>query len=105
MATTRQGPPRMPPSSCRRCTCHTVRARFTFQLLKPDGGDGAPVGLHSEHHGLPLERAPFDVKFFVDGTVFVAHKLVVVVARSDWFVVASYGHDGNKGADMTWVEE
>jgi hypothetical protein len=48
--------------------------------------------------------APFDVKFFVDGTVFVAHKLMVI-ARSDWFAVASYGHDGNKGADMTWVEE
>jgi speckle-type POZ protein len=49
-------------------------------------------------------RAPFDVKFSVDGAVFEAHKLVVA-ARSDWFAAAIYGHgDGNKGAETTWVE-
>jgi hypothetical protein len=41
----------------------------------------------------------------VDSTVFKVHKLVVA-AWSDWFATVIYSHgDGNKGAEMTWVEE
>jgi speckle-type POZ protein len=144
-----------------------VRARFTFQLLKPDGGvahtrradrpvrfdrycsswgfpkfvrrdelEGARLGVLDDDDSIRARcivdvvqkkkksavtvppsdfaantmdflrsgRAPFDVKFSVDGAVFEAHKLVVA-ARSDWFAAAIYGHgDGNKGAETTWVE-
>jgi speckle-type POZ protein len=147
-----------------------VRARFTIQLLKPDGGvaytrradrpvrfdrrcsswgfpefvrrdelEGAPLAvLDGDDDSIRARcivdvvpkkkrksavtvpppdfaanamdflrsgRAPFDVKFSVDGgAVFEAHRLVVA-ARSDWFAAAVYGHgDGSKGAETTWVE-
>ncbi|OEL24361.1 BTB/POZ and MATH domain-containing protein 1 [Dichanthelium oligosanthes] len=44
-------------------------------------------------------RAPFDVKFDVDGTIFEAHGLVVA-AQSEWFAAALYGH----GHEEKWAE-
>lgn len=85
-----------------RCTVHVINtkraaAARTKQPVTVPQSDFAANAMEFLRSG----RAPFDVKFAVDGVTFEAHKLVVA-ARSDWFAAAIYGHGETK--EETWVE-
>ena len=44
-------------------------------------------------------KAPFDVRFDVDGEIFEAHRMVVA-AQSAWFEGLLYGHGREAGKDL-----
>ncbi|KAJ1273280.1 hypothetical protein BS78_06G267800 [Paspalum vaginatum] len=85
-----------------RCTVEVVNSRTRSNKRRaapaaaPQQSDFAANAISFFKSG----RAPFDVKFSVDGTVFEAHGLVVA-AQSEWFATALYGHgrDGERWAE------
>ncbi|XP_037480764.1 BTB/POZ and MATH domain-containing protein 2-like [Triticum dicoccoides] len=60
-----------------------------------------PLSNHGENaiRFLASGKAPFDVRFEVDGEVFEAHRMVVA-AQSAWFEGLLYGHGREAGKDL-----
>ncbi|KAK3143482.1 hypothetical protein QOZ80_4AG0300840 [Eleusine coracana subsp. coracana] len=93
-----------------RCTVHVINAKQHAYYRRKKKADAVVVPQSdfaiNAMDFLSSGRAPFDVKFSVDGVTFEAHKLVVA-ARSDWFAAAIYGHGdarGRREETCTWVE-
>ncbi|KAE8790660.1 Speckle-type POZ protein [Hordeum vulgare] len=87
-----------------RCTVTIHRAQRRSLAVNRPGVVKMPPPPPSNHgenaiRFLASRKAPFDVRFEVDGEVFEAHRMVVA-AQSSWFEGLLYGHGREAGKDV-----
>ncbi|XP_044968880.1 BTB/POZ and MATH domain-containing protein 2-like [Hordeum vulgare subsp. vulgare] len=87
-----------------RCTVTIHRAQRRSLAVNRPGLVKMPPPPPSNHgenaiRFLASRKAPFDVRFEVDGEVFEAHRMVVA-AQSSWFEGLLYGHGREAGKDV-----